>query len=53
MKGVLSGSYRYSLERPALVSVSINDLDKGKKSILIQSAEDIKLSETEYTRGQK
>lgn len=43
MKGVLSGPYRYSLESPALVSVSINDLDNGKKSTRIKSADDIKL----------
>lgn len=53
MKGVLRGCYRYSLEGPALVSVSNNDLDNGKKSILIKSANDIGLSGTEYTRGQK
>lgn len=53
MKSILNGSYRYSLEGPALVSVSINDLDNGKKNILIKSANNIKLSGTEYTRGQK
>lgn len=35
MKGVLSGSYRYSLEGPALVSVSINDLDNGNNNIYL------------------
>lgn len=53
MKEVLSGSYRRSLEGPALVNVSINALDNGIKSILIKSADGIKLGENEYTRGQK
>lgn len=53
MKDVLSGSYRCSLEGPALVNVSINDLHNRIKSVLIKSADDIKLGGTEYAGGQK
>ena len=53
MKDVLGGSYRCSLEGPALVNVSINYLGNGIKRILIKSADNIKLGGTEYAGGQK